>query len=178
MCQTTTDRRLVGRVRVHVDVWVIAGVTGRSRRTMVVVDWRLVRVVWLLGGTSATTATRLVLWSTHTHTLIIGVNPPKPQVCKDTYTHAHHRRQQQQQPSNGRLSGTTRVGRYQKKHSPAHTHRWFSWSMYFLYHFSPFATVHGILFISNAIYKCIFQIKYIQKQFYQTALGNCYVLKL
>ena len=27
-----------------------------------------------------------------------------------------------QQPFNGRLSGTTRVGRYQKKHSPAHTH--------------------------------------------------------
>jgi len=30
--------------------------------------------------------------------------------------------QQQQQPFNGRLSGTTRVGRYQKKHSPAHTY--------------------------------------------------------
>ena len=29
---------------------------------------------------------------------------------------------QEQQPFNGRLSGTTRVGRYQKKHSPAHTH--------------------------------------------------------
>ena len=29
--------------------------------------------------------------------------------------------QQQQQPFNGRLSGTTRVGWYQKKHSPAHT---------------------------------------------------------
>ena len=29
--------------------------------------------------------------------------------------------QQEQQPFNGRLSGTTRVGRYQKKHSPAHT---------------------------------------------------------
>ena len=28
----------------------------------------------------------------------------------------------QQQPFNGRLSGTIRVGRYQKKHSPAHTH--------------------------------------------------------
>ena len=27
-----------------------------------------------------------------------------------------------QQPFNGRLSGTTQVGRYQKKHSPAHTH--------------------------------------------------------
>jgi len=30
--------------------------------------------------------------------------------------------QQQQQPFYGRLSETTRVGRYQKKHSPAHTH--------------------------------------------------------
>jgi len=29
---------------------------------------------------------------------------------------------QQQQPFNGRLSRTTRVVRYQKKHSPAHTH--------------------------------------------------------
>ena len=50
--------------------------------------------------------------------------------------------QQQQQPFNGHLSGTTRVGRYQKKHSPAHTR-----STYFLYHLSPFAMVHGILFI-------------------------------
>jgi len=30
--------------------------------------------------------------------------------------------QQQQQPFNGLCSGTTRVGRYQKKHSPTHTH--------------------------------------------------------
>ena len=29
--------------------------------------------------------------------------------------------QQEQQPFNGRLSGTTRVGRHQKKHSPVHT---------------------------------------------------------
>jgi len=29
---------------------------------------------------------------------------------------------QQQQPFNGCLSGPTRIGRYQKKHSPAHTH--------------------------------------------------------
>ena len=41
--------------------------------------------------------------------------------CKNTlFTHLFT--QQQQQPFNGRLSGTTRVGRYQKKHSPAHTH--------------------------------------------------------
>jgi len=31
-------------------------------------------------------------------------------------------RQQQQQPFNGLWSRTTRVGRYQKKHSPTHTH--------------------------------------------------------
>ena len=30
--------------------------------------------------------------------------------------------QQQQQLFNGRLSVTTQVGRYQKKHSPTHTH--------------------------------------------------------
>jgi len=30
--------------------------------------------------------------------------------------------QRQQQPFNGHLSRTTRVGQYQKKHSPAHTH--------------------------------------------------------
>ena len=31
--------------------------------------------------------------------------------------------QQQQRPFNGLWSGTTRVGRYQKKHSPTHTHQ-------------------------------------------------------
>ena len=31
-------------------------------------------------------------------------------------------KQQQQRPFNGLWSGTTRVGRYQKKHSPTHTH--------------------------------------------------------
>ena len=30
--------------------------------------------------------------------------------------------QQQQRPFNGLWSGTTRVGRYQKEHSPTHTH--------------------------------------------------------
>jgi len=33
-----------------------------------------------------------------------------------THTHTHTK------PFNGLLSGTTRVGRYQKKHSPTHTH--------------------------------------------------------
>ena len=55
-----------------------------------------------------------------------------------------HRQQQQQQPFNGRLSGTTWVGRYQKK---IFTRSHPSWSTYFLYHLSLFATVHGILFI-------------------------------
>jgi len=35
---------------------------------------------------------------------------------------SHSNTQQQQQPFNGLCSGTTRVGRYQKKHSPTHTH--------------------------------------------------------
>jgi len=35
-------------------------------------------------------------------------------LCHPTHTHT--------QPFNGILSGTTRVGRYQKKHSPTHTH--------------------------------------------------------
>jgi len=51
--------------------------------------------------------------------------------------------EQQQQRFNGRLSGTTRVGRYQKKHSPAHTHP----DQHTSFILSPFATVHGILFI-------------------------------
>ena len=36
------------------------------------------------------------------------------QISQGTHTHT--------QPFNGFLSGTTRVGRYQKKHSPTHTH--------------------------------------------------------
>ena len=36
----------------------------------------------------------------------------------NTHTHTHTHTQ----PFNGLLSGTTRVGRYQKKHSPTHTH--------------------------------------------------------
>ena len=35
---------------------------------------------------------------------------------KQAHTHIHT------QPFNGLLSGTTRVGQYQKKHSPTHTH--------------------------------------------------------
>ena len=38
----------------------------------------------------------------------------------NTHTHTHARTHTQ--PFNGLLSGTTRVGRYQKKHSPTHTH--------------------------------------------------------
>jgi len=44
------------------------------------------------------------------------------QKLSDSLVANDYQAQQQQQPFNGRLSGTTRVGRYQKKHSPAHTH--------------------------------------------------------
>ena len=47
------------------------------------------------------------------------------------------------QPFNGLLSWTTRVGRYQKKHSPTHP----SWSLDILYHLPPFTTIHGNLFV-------------------------------
>jgi len=39
-----------------------------------------------------------------------------------TRTHVHTHTHTHTQLFNGRLSGTTRVGRYQKKHSPTHTH--------------------------------------------------------
>ena len=38
--------------------------------------------------------------------------------CRQRFTHTHTHTQ----PFNGLLSATTRVGRYQKKHSPTHTH--------------------------------------------------------
>ena len=43
-------------------------------------------------------------------------------VLKHKLTTYKRRTTTQQQPFNSRLSGTTRVGRYQKKHSLAHTH--------------------------------------------------------
>jgi len=43
------------------------------------------------------------------------------------------------QPFNGLLSGTTRVGRYQKKHSPTHTHP------------DHRTSIHGILFVQAAL---------------------------
>ena len=49
-----------------------------------------------------------------------GYSPTPPADNDDLVS--RQQQQQQQQPFNGRLSGTTRVGRYQKKHSPAHTH--------------------------------------------------------
>ena len=39
-----------------------------------------------------------------------------------THTHTHTCTHTTAQPFNGRWSRTTRVGRYQKKHSPTHTH--------------------------------------------------------
>ena len=41
---------------------------------------------------------------------------------KITLCKTHHEQHTHTQPFNGLLSGTTRVGRYQKKHSPTHTH--------------------------------------------------------
>jgi len=41
--------------------------------------------------------------------------------CSEQTISLYRLQQQQQQPFNGHLSGTTRVGRYRKKHSPAHT---------------------------------------------------------
>jgi len=52
-----------------------------------------------------------------------------------------HTRQFNTQPFNGLLSGTTRVGRYQKKHSPTHTHPDHRTSFIIL------ITIHGILFV-------------------------------
>ena len=46
--------------------------------------------------------------------ITITAGRPKPKFLTHTHTHT--------QPFNGLLSGTTRVGRYQKKHSPTHTH--------------------------------------------------------
>ena len=43
---------------------------------------------------------------------IVHENKSHTHACTHTHT----------QPFNGLLSGTTRVGRYQKKHSPTHTH--------------------------------------------------------
>ena len=51
--------------------------------------------------------------------------------------------QQQQQPFNGCWSGTTRVGRYQKKHSPTHTHPDHRTSFITL----TFTTINDILFV-------------------------------
>ena len=63
------------------------------------------------------------LYETHRELLKIlniGGKGRKPLICRENQYNEHI--QQQQQPFNGPLSGTTRVGRYQKKHSPAHTH--------------------------------------------------------
>ena len=61
-----------------------------------------------------------------------------------THRHIGAIGEQQQRPFNGLWSGTTLVGRYPKK---TFTHSHPSGSSCFLYHLSPFATVHGILFI-------------------------------
>ena len=69
------------------------------------------------------------LYETHRELLKIlniGGKVRKPLICRENQYNEHiqqqQQQQQQQQPFNGPLSGTTRVGGYQKKHSPAHTH--------------------------------------------------------
>ena len=68
------------------------------------------------------------------HIILLGVTGACSDcVCMDgfvvTGTGSHspvyraHCHNQQQRPFNGLWSGTTRVGRYHKKHSPTHTHR-------------------------------------------------------
>ena len=59
----------------------------------------------------------------------------------DSYDPNEHTRTQ---PFNGLWSGTTRVGRYQKKHSPTHSHP--HYQKYF-YQLPPFTTIHNILFV-------------------------------
>ena len=55
-------------------------------------------------------------WETHFQTI-------SKHICKVmTHAHAHAHAHAHTQPFNGLLSGTTRVGRYQKKYSPTHTH--------------------------------------------------------
>ena len=59
-------------------------------------------------------------------------------------TQQQQQQQQQQQPFNGCLIRDN-PGRPVPEETFTHSHP--SWSTYFLYHLSPFATVHGILFI-------------------------------
>jgi len=51
--------------------------------------------------------------ASHTAEVHLAINYRTISACKQ---------QQQQRPFNGLRSGTTRVGRYQKKHSPTHSH--------------------------------------------------------
>ena len=71
---------------------------------------------------------------THTHTRTHGSRETIG--LQDTHTHI--------QPFNGLWSGTTRVGQYQKEHSPTHTLPDLRTSSYQL---SPFTTIHSILFV-------------------------------
>ena len=57
------------------------------------------------------------------------------------------------QPFHVLWSGTSRVGRYQKKHSPTQTP---SWSSDILYHLPPFTMIHNILFIQFTFLTVLF----------------------
>ena len=67
----------------------------------------------------------LWLFQTHSERHVWLVQLYSPLLTSQQYWCCHQNLniiQQQQRPFNGLWSGTTRVGRYQKKHSPTHTH--------------------------------------------------------
>ena len=67
---------------------------------------------------------------------------------KEKFVNYHYKFKQlhtQTQPFNRLWSGTTRVGRYQKQHSPTHTHPDHRTSFIIFLHFT---TINGILFCS------------------------------
>ena len=91
--------------------------------TFTMTKWRLID--WLsCGFTSHSTQNRLSRRRFPKPFSWLCIEKSKPNT-KRTHSPIERNVQQQQQqqlPFNGRLSATTRVGRYQKKHSPAHTH--------------------------------------------------------
>ena len=65
----------------------------------------------------------LILYSPHCLTLtVLLLHPFTHDSLGKPVPERQNHQQQQQPPFNGRLTGTTRVCWYQKKHSPAHTH--------------------------------------------------------
>jgi len=84
--------------------------------------------------------------------------------CKHTHT----------QPFNGRWSGTTQVGQYQKKHSHP------SWSSDILYQLPPFTTIHSILCVQFTCFTVLFNkgMNCYQHHFYlKTFVTACKLLR-